>query len=139
MMRLAVGAAALALGLTPGTAAAPASFRAHGSAEQVYVTGLAPGAQASLLDRRGHNVATRRADTLGGLLFRNVRPGGGYRVRQDATTSPALTVLSTRPAPPNTDVYDQSIPSKGYGYLTTRDGTKLAIDVHPPQDVSNAV
>ena len=48
-----------------------------------------------------------------------------------------LTVLSTRPAPPSTDVYNQTIPSSGYGYLTTRDGTKLAIDVHPPQDVTN--
>ncbi len=23
-------------------------------------------------------------------------------------------------------------PDSGYGYLTTRDGTQLAIDVHPP-------
>src|SRR5204863_337586 len=29
--------------------------------------------------------------------------------------------------------------SSGYGYLTTRDGTKLAIYVHPPQDVANAL
>ena len=39
---------------------------------------------------------------------------------------------SARPAPPSTKVYAQSIPSSGYGYLTTRDGTKLAIDVHLP-------
>src|SRR5204863_9158718 len=30
------------------------------------------------------------------------------------------------------DIYNQSIPDNGYTYLTTRDGTKLAIDVHPP-------
>ena len=47
-------------------------------------------------------------------------------------------MLSTRPAPPNTNVYNQTIPSSGYRYLTTRDGTKLAIDVHPPSDVTNA-
>ena len=47
-------------------------------------------------------------------------------------------MLSTRPAPPNTHVYNQTIPSSGYHYLTTRDGTKLAIDVHPPSDVTNA-
>ena len=29
-------------------------------------------------------------------------------------------------------IYKQSIPESGYGYLTTRDGTQLAIDVHPP-------
>jgi hypothetical protein len=46
-------------------------------------------------------------------------------------------VLSNQPAPPSTSVYNQSIPSRGYGYLTTRDGTKLSIYVHPPQDVAN--
>ena len=29
-------------------------------------------------------------------------------------------------------IYNQSIPDNGYTYLTTRDGTQLAIDVHPP-------
>ena len=65
-------------------------------------------------------------------------PGSGYRVgppRAGEASGP-LTVLSTQPAPPSTGVYDQSIPSSGYGYLTTRDGTKLAINVHPPQDVT---
>jgi hypothetical protein len=57
------------------------SFSAHGSAEQVYVTGLASRARASLIDAAGKTVSTRGADSLGGLLFRNVRPGTGYRVR----------------------------------------------------------
>ncbi len=48
-------------------------------------------------------------------------------------------MLSTRPAPPSTDIYDQRIPSSGYGYLTTRDGTKLAITVHPPEDVDTVL
>ena len=48
-------------------------------------------------------------------------------------------MLTDQPAPPSTDVYDQTIPTSGYGYLTTRDGTKLAIDVHPPQDVTSAL
>ena len=65
-------------------------------------------------------------------------PGSGYRVRppRAATASGPLTVLSTQSAPPSTDVYNQTIPSSGYGYLTTRDGTKLSIYVHPPQDVT---
>src|SRR5205085_2961279 len=50
-----------------------------------------------------------------------------------------LTVFSTRPAPPSTAGYGQALPSRGYGYLTTRDGTKLAIDVHPPEDIANAL
>src|SRR3982074_1936284 len=120
--------------------AAPA-FSAHGSVEQVYVTGLGPGAQMSLLDSSGRTIATNRADSLGGLLFRNVSPGTGYRVRLsvDGTESGPLTVLSTQSAPPSTNVYNQTIPSSGYGYLTTRDGAKRSMYVHPPQDVAQAL
>ena len=116
------------------------AFDAHGSAKQVYATGLAPGAQAALLKPGGRTVKTKRADGLGGLIFRKVKPGAGYRVRVDGSgeQSEPLTVLSKRSAPPSTDVYGQSIPSSGYGYLTTRDGTQLAINVHPPQNVASA-
>jgi uncharacterized protein len=134
------GAAVLAFAFVTGAGAAEAAFRAHGSVKQVYVKGLAPSAQMSLLDSGGRTVATKRANGLGGLLFRNVKPGTGYRVRlsQGGATSRKLTVLSTRSAPPSTKVYSQSIPPKGYGYLTTRDGTKLAIYVHPPEDWTKA-
>src|SRR3954467_12545723 len=124
-----------------GGAAADAvpPFEAHGSVEQVYATGLAPGAEVSLLDGEGHEIATRNANQLGGTLFRNVAPGTGYRVVSGGESSPPLQVLTTESAPPSTDIYDQSIPTSGYGYLTTRDGTKLAIDVHPPQDVTHVL
>src|SRR3954454_1775815 len=120
--------------------AADTKINAHGSAEQVYATGLQPGAQMSLVDAAGKTVATRKADALGGLLSRNVKPGAGYKVRgTDGAESDPLTVLTNDAAPPGTDIYNQTIPTDGYGYLTTRDGTKLAIDVHPPQDVSSAL
>jgi hypothetical protein len=129
---LAITAAA---GAATGGPAAAATFTVHGSVEQVYVLGLGPGERMSLVNRSGRTIATQRADSLGGLLFRNVRPGGGYRVRRSprGAESGPVTVLSIRPAPPSTSVYNQSIPDGGYSYLTTRDGTKLAIDVHPPQ------
>jgi uncharacterized protein len=136
MVRLVVALTALAFATF--ASAAEASFRAHGSVEQVYATGLSSGEQVSLLNRKSRTVATQPADSLGGVLFRDVRPATGYRVRAGNETSPALTVLSTRSAPPSTDVYDQTIPTRGYGYLTTRDGTQLAYYVHPPQDVANA-
>ena len=60
------------------------SFSAHGSVEQVYVTGLAPNAQMSLVNAAGKTVATQPADAQGGLVFRNVTPGSGYRVRPAA-------------------------------------------------------
>jgi predicted acyl esterase len=128
--------AMLALGtmVASEASAAPAPFRAVGSVGQVYVTGLAPSAQASLIGPAGKTLATQRANSLGGLLFRNVAPAAGYRVRRvsDGLTSGPLTVRSDQAAPWNPGVYNQSIPSSGYGYLTTRDGTQLAINVHPP-------
>jgi uncharacterized protein len=132
--------AAFALVFASSASAATPSFDAHGSVEQVYATGLPAGAQTSLLDSSDQVVQSRQANFLGGILFRNVTAGDGYRVRLDTTgeTSDPLTVLTTQSAPPSTDIYNQAIPSDGYGYMKTRDGTKLAYSVHPPTDVTNA-
>ena len=117
----------------PARATAP-PFTAHGSVEQVYVTGAAPSASMSLINAGRATLYTQPADSLGGLLFRNVPPGDGYRVRDDSTgvESPPVTVHNDAAAPWDADVYNQTIPDNGYTYLTTRDGTQLAIDVHPP-------
>jgi predicted acyl esterase len=140
---VALCAAVLTVMLTTGVAAASAAepaFSAHGSVEQVYVAGAAPGEQLSLVDGSGSTVATKDVNSLGGALFRGVTPGSGYRVRAaDGAESEALTVLTTQSAPPSTDVYNQAIPPDGYGYLSTRDGTKLSIYVHPPQDAAKAL
>jgi predicted acyl esterase len=135
----AAGAALLALLFMADSAAAAApSLKAHGSVEQVYVTDAEPHAQMTLLDREGGAVATKHVDSLGALLFRHVKPGGGYVVREHSSgaESKPLRVLSTRPAPPSKKVYDQEIADDGYQYMKTRDGTKLAIYVHPPEDVT---
>jgi predicted acyl esterase len=114
--------------------ASASAFSAHGSVEQVYVTGLAPNAQMSLLRSNGKTVATQTADSLGGLLFRNVAPGRRYRVRLISSGEEVgPIVVHTQAAKPwDRSIYKQSIPDSGYTYLTTRDGTRLAIDVHPP-------
>jgi uncharacterized protein len=121
----------LAATLLPA-ALAQAAVRAHGSAEQVYATGLRGRQQVSLINRRGRVVAAQRADSLGGIVFRDVQPGRGYRVRAGRAASGPLTVFTDRSAPPSTGIYDQRLPAGGYGYLRTRDGTTLAIDVHLP-------
>ena len=140
---VALCAVVLALVLIAGVGAAGAAeprFSAHGSVEQVYVTGAIPGEQLALVDNADSTVSTREVNSLGGALFRDVTPGSGYHVRaSDDAESEALTVLTTQSAPPSTDVYDQAIPPDGYGYLSTRDGTKLAIYVHPPQDAAKAL
>ena len=59
------------------TAASAFAFKAEGSAEQVYVTGLAPNAQTSLLSSSGATVYTQNADSLG----RPAVPERGSRAR----------------------------------------------------------
>src|SRR5579859_6835727 len=75
-------ATSVAITLITAATATAATFSAHGSAEQVYVTGLAPHEEMALVAATGTTVAVQRADSLGGLLFRNVTPGSGYRVSQ---------------------------------------------------------
>ena len=132
-----IGALVLSAGLVltslNGSAAtASTAFAAAGSVEQVYVTGLAAGQEASLLAPSGDVIETRTANPLGGMLFRNVPPAEGYRVSSAGVESAALVVHNTDAAPWDPTIYSQTIPSSGYGYLTTRDGTKLAYTVHPP-------
>jgi predicted acyl esterase len=129
--RISVIAALGVLAVWLVAAASASAFNAQGSVKQVYVTGLAPNAEVSLL-KKSAPVATQNADSLGGALFRNVAPGAGYRVSSTGETSAPLTVHTEAPAPWDPSVYNQSIPDNGYTYLTTRDGVQLSIDVHPP-------
>jgi predicted acyl esterase len=121
-------------GLLLAAATSAFAFSARGSAEQVDVSGLTANAEMSLLNSRGAIVSTQDADSLGGLLFRDVAPGRGYRVRLASTglTSSPITVHTNAAAPWDPGIYNQLIPDSGYTYLTTRDGTQLAIDVHLP-------
>jgi predicted acyl esterase len=114
--------------------AAPAALDARGSVGQVYVTGLAAGEKVSLSDVGGATIATQSADPLGGSLFRDVAPGSGYRVKSvdGGTESEPIEVHSDAAAPWDPTMYDQTIKSSGYQYLTTRDGTKLAVNVSRP-------
>ncbi len=120
--------------LVAATSAFAFSANAQGSVEQVYVTGLTPGGEASLLGSGGETVSTQTADADGGLVFRKVTPGKGYKVKElpSGEESGEITVHTQAAKPWDPTVYKQTIPSSGYGYLTTRDGTQLAIDVHPP-------
>ena len=95
---LAVAIAALA------PAPAHAAVVARGSAEQVDVTGAKPGAKVTLAHGARRDAT---AGTLGGVVFRDVKPGPGYTVGGGKT----VTVFSNRSAPPSTKVYDQKIPT----------------------------
>ncbi|MFI4991542.1 MAG: CocE/NonD family hydrolase [Solirubrobacterales bacterium] len=132
-MRIGVVSALATFAVWLMTAASASAFTAQGSAEQVYATGLPANAQVSLL-KKNTTVATQNADSQGGVLLREVKPGENYRLSVTSTgeTSAPITVHSDAAAPWDPSIYEQSIPDNGYTYLTTRDGTELAIDVHPP-------
>ena len=128
-----LGLAAFSLWLL--AAASASAFTVQGSVEQVDVTGLAPNAQASLLSKSGATVYTQEADCAGrpAVPEREARqevPGARDLDGRNVGTDHASTRMPRRRGIPS--IYNQEIPDNGYTYLTTRDGTKLAIDVHPP-------
>ncbi len=112
----------------------PASFVAHGSAAQLWLTGAAPLASAYLFGSHGE-VASAHTDAQGSLIFRNVAPGDGYVVQvgsgAGAVQTTPVRVMRDDEHPP-TSLYTSQHIVDGYQYLTTRDGTQLAIMVRLP-------
>ena len=120
--------------------AAPASFTAHGSVEQIYVTDARPNTTLEVIDASGTLVASGATDDAGALIVRQVAPAAGYVVVSGTgatlAASPAVTVTAPGDAPPPSFYAGQHI-GNGYGYLETRDGTKLAINVYLPGPPEN--
>jgi uncharacterized protein len=130
---IAVAAAALC---APAEAGAANALAVHGSVNQVYVTGAQSGTSLTLL-RKGDRVSRKRVGELGGVVFRRVAAGKGYRVRAaDGSLSVKVGVMRDRAAPKDPSIYDQTLPAGGYGYVSTRDGTSLAVDVRLPGPAS---
>jgi hypothetical protein len=125
--------ALVGLAPTPDVGAVSPPFEAHGSVNQVWVIDLAPGVAVELLDAGNNVVADGTADAQGAFLFRNVPAGAGYRVRQAGQLSGPLTVLEPTDHPDDA-FYDAITIPFGYGYVPTRDGTLLSINVTPPQN-----
>ena len=93
-------------------AAGASAFSAHGSVEQLYVTGLAPNAQMSLLRSNGETVSTHFADSAGGFSpdrhARSGLPGPAHIQRQRigpdhrlhaGRRNPGIPASSTRGSP----------------------------------------
>ncbi|MEZ5179605.1 MAG: CocE/NonD family hydrolase [Acidimicrobiales bacterium] len=130
--------------------AGPATLDAHGSLEQISVH-AEPRAELALFDRNGNQVAfdavdgdgrlqrreAARADAKGSLVMRGVDPGKGYvvtRLDGDAVQSEPITVTGGDERP-DADAYEDQRIGDGFGYVTTRDGTELAVKVTLPGPV----
>ena len=142
MRRLFVVLAILVAGVplaVSGPASAVVSFTARGSVQQVYTFGHAAGTTVELLGADDAVIDSGPADTAGAKLFEAVAPGSGYQVRVGATTVGGLTVTSPTNHPSDAwftaNATDNPL-AAGFGYLTTRDGTDLSVNVTMPVDGS---
>jgi predicted acyl esterase len=135
---VALTAAAAIAALAPASASAINGLAVHGSVNQVYAIGAQPGTSLRLIDRKNRKIASRPVGSLGGVVFRRVPAGKGYRVRAaDGSLSARVGVARDRAAPRNPSIYNQALPAGGYGYMTTRDGTSLSLDVRLPGPASD--
>ncbi|RYE82916.1 MAG: CocE/NonD family hydrolase, partial [Myxococcales bacterium] len=90
-----------------------------------------------LADAQGQTVATGTTDKLGSHVFRELTPGGGYTVTVAGETTRALAVLEEKASKPGQGHYASQQLKAGNGYITTRDGTQLAVFITlpgPPED-----
>lgn len=121
-----------------GSLGGSASFEVSPGWEQVTITGAAPGTMLELV--AGESVAQMgNVDDQGALLFRKVE-AGTYVVRSagdDPESSGDVVVLDETAPPPEGLYEDQQVPAPGFGYVTTRDGTTLSINVALPGDAAD--
>ncbi|MEM6293235.1 MAG: CocE/NonD family hydrolase [Myxococcota bacterium] len=120
----------------PGTA----EFDVRESVEQLHITRAEPGTSLTLVDARGTEVAAGATDDLGSLIFRELAPGEGYVVREtddESIYTGPLRVMSVEDSLPEPSFYAEQVLEPGYGYIETRDGTRLSVFVSlpgPPED-----
>jgi uncharacterized protein len=111
--------------------AATVDFTVQPSVHQVAVVGAGRGAHAVLRDPAGKKVDARTVDAFGSALFRDVPAGAGYVVDVGGAEAAPVTVLDPTDTPPQSLYSDQQL-GDGYGYLKTRDGTLLSVNVKLP-------
>ena len=118
----------------------------RGSVHQIAVLHAPPGAEATLI-RKQSTVQTATIDSLGGFNFHNLEARSGYTVEitndGDTITGGPVTVLDADDTPPQSLYDNQQLEvdnlsaTSGYGYLTTRDGVTLSVQVVLPGPAEN--
>ncbi len=128
---------------TPQPTATPTSavsFHVQSSVEQLLIDGAEPGLMLDVADGGGIVLESGRADDQGTLIFRDLPPGTGYVVSEDnngVRRSSRPTAVWTRDQTPPQSFYANQQVVNGYQYITTRDGTQLAINVILPGPIEN--
>jgi hypothetical protein len=110
---------------------APATWTVQPGSEQVAVLDAEPGTELELVDSEQAVAATGEVDEMGSLLFRAVE-AGEYTIVSDTETTDPFTVAGLDDVPPPAFYAEQRLPAGGFGYLETRDGTTLSVNVVLP-------
>jgi len=129
-----VAASGLIVATTPTPSYAVSTFQGHGSIDEAYVVGAAPGAHLTLLNGSGTKVGTGVVNSLGGLIVGNVTPGRGFRFEETGPKqreTASFSVLSTNSAPPSSFYSSQHLRA-GLNYVRMRDGITIAATVRLP-------
>jgi hypothetical protein len=110
-----------------------AAFRLQAGIGFVAVTDAPTGVELVLEDRRGREVARGTTDRFGSLIFRELRQGREYVVRDAAGGGNRTPVRVLRFADhPDLSFYARQTLRDGFQYIETRDGTLLAAMVRAP-------
>jgi predicted acyl esterase len=124
----------------PPTTAAPdlepAAWTVQPGSEQVAVLDAEPGTELELVDPEQEVTANGEVDEMGSLLFRAVEPGE-YSILSDTETTEPFTVAGLDDLPPPSFYAEQRLPAGGFGYIETRDGTTLSVNVLLPGPASD--
>lgn len=114
-----------------------ASFSIRETINQLYVWKAAPEVDAVLTDADGNEVRKAKTDKQGSIVFRELTPGTGYTITIGGETTRALTVLDEAKSKPSQGHYANQTLKAGNGYITTRDGTQLAVFITLPGPEEN--
>lgn len=115
------------------------AFAVRASVEQIHVWRAPANTEIEVLAPDG-TVTAATTDDLGSLIFRDVPPAEGYVVRladEPTAFTDMLDVTSIEGSLPEEAFYADQVLEPGFGYIETRDGTKLSVFVSmpgPPED-----
>lgn len=122
----------------PPTTLPPADLDVLVGFEQLTITDAEPGTDIVVLTSEGEELARSTVSPSGSTLIRELAPGSVLVEVHDGDTPIAAgpTVAVSGSSPPDPRVFDQEI-SSGFGYIETRDGTTLSMNVTLPGSIED--
>lgn len=109
---------------------------ARGGVEQVTLIGAEPGTTIDVL-AGSDTVDSGMVDEFGTFIARRLDADIDHRLRTDDGMTEPIDILGRDEHPEASFYAEQRLPAPGFGYLETRDGTLLSVNVvlpGPPED-----